>query len=115
MALPKEPYDEWKKVLQQVLLPSGLDAKWRADSMECFSYLRNIQDLVADGKTPDAWRFGEPFKGPTIPFGAMVHSTSLEDQARIHEFDMKVLAGIFLGCELILGWNMEKDIFWLQT
>ena len=29
-----------------VLLQSGLDEKWLADSMECFSYLRNVQDLV---------------------------------------------------------------------
>ena len=34
-----------------VLLQSGLDENWWADSMECFSYLRNIQDLLSDGKT----------------------------------------------------------------
>ena len=28
-----------------VLLQSGLDEKWWADSMECFSYLRNVTDL----------------------------------------------------------------------
>ena len=28
--------------------------------MECFSYLRNIQDLLSDGKTPYARRFEEP-------------------------------------------------------
>ena len=32
-----------------VLLQSGLDEKWSADSMECYTYLRNIQDLLSDG------------------------------------------------------------------
>ena len=40
--------------------------------MECFCFLRNVQDLLADGKTPYERRFGEPFKVPGIPFGAMV-------------------------------------------
>ena len=34
-----------------VQLQSYLDEKWCADSMECCSYLRNIQDLLSDGKT----------------------------------------------------------------
>ena len=40
--------------------------------MECSCYLRNVQDLLTDGKTPYERRFGESFKGPIIPFGAMV-------------------------------------------
>ena len=32
-----------------VLLQSGLDEEWWADSMECFTYLSNIQDLLSDG------------------------------------------------------------------
>ena len=57
-----------------VLLQSGLDEKWWADSMECCCYLRNIQDLLPDGKTPYERRFGEPFTSPVIPFGEMVES-----------------------------------------
>ena len=52
-----------------VLLQSGLDENWWADSMEGFSYLRNIQDLLSDGKTPYERRFGKPFKGLNISFG----------------------------------------------
>ena len=37
-----------------------------------FCYLQNVQDLLAEGKTPYERRFGEPFKGPIIPFGVMV-------------------------------------------
>ena len=42
-----------------VLLQSGLDEKRWADSMEWYTYLRNIQDLLSDGKTPYGRRFGE--------------------------------------------------------
>ena len=55
-----------------VLLQSGFDEKWWADSMECYCYLRHIQDLLADGRTPYETRFGEPFKRPIIPFGSSV-------------------------------------------
>ena len=41
----------------------GLDEKWWAESMECCCYLRNVQDFLADGKTPCENRFGESFKG----------------------------------------------------
>ena len=61
-----------KEGTSAVLLQSGLDEKWWADSMECHCYLRNIQDLLSDGKTPYERRFGEPLKGAIIPFGAML-------------------------------------------
>ena len=50
-----------KEGTSAVLLQSGLDENWWADSMECYTYLRNIQDLLSDGKTPYERRFGEPF------------------------------------------------------
>ena len=40
--------------------------------MECYCYLRNLQDLLSDRKTPYERRFGEPLKGPVIPRGSMV-------------------------------------------
>ena len=57
-----------KEGTSAVLLLSGLDEKWWADSMECYCYLRNI--LLSEGKTPFERRFGEPFRGPVIPFGS---------------------------------------------
>ena len=57
-----------KEGTSAVLLQSGLDEKWCADSMECYTYLRNIQDLLSDGRNAYERRFGEPFKGPIIPF-----------------------------------------------
>ena len=61
-----------KEGTSAVLLQSGLEEKWCADSMECNCDQRNKQDLLCDEKTPYERRFGEPFKGPIIPFGSMV-------------------------------------------
>ena len=101
-----------KKGTSAVLLQSGLDEKWRADSMECFTYLRNIQDLLSDGKTPYERRFGEPFKGLIIPFGSLVeyYPFSANDQSRIHQFGKKVLPGLFLGYALYAGGNWKGDM-----
>ena len=49
-----------------VLLQSGLDNEWRADSMDSYCHLRNIQVFLPDGKTPYERRFGIPFNGPVI-------------------------------------------------
>ena len=91
-----------KEGMSAVLLQSGLDEKWWADSMECYTYLRNIQDLLSDGKTPYERRFGKPFGGPVIPFGSLVeyHPITAKDQSRIHQFGKKVLPGLFLGYAL---------------
>ena len=59
-----------KEGTSAVLLQSGLDESWWADSMECHTYLRNVTDLLSDGKTPYEIRFGQPFKGPAVPFGS---------------------------------------------
>ena len=44
-----------------VLLQSGLNESWSADSMECYTYLRIVTDLLSDGKTAYERRFGQPF------------------------------------------------------
>ena len=73
-----------KEGISAVLLRSGLDEEWWADSMECCTYLRNVTDLSSDGKPPYERRFGQPFKGPIIPFGSLVeyHPISAKDQSR---------------------------------
>ena len=70
--------------------------------MGCYCCLRNIQDLLSHGNTPYERRFGVPFNGPVIPFGAMVeyHPISDKDLSRLHQFGPKVLPGIFLGYAL---------------
>ena len=80
-----------------------------ADSIECYTYLRSIQDLLSDGKTPFERRFGKPCKGPIIPFVSLVECYPIpaKDQSRIHQFGMKVLPGLFLGYALYAGVNLE--------
>ena len=88
-----------KEGTSAVLLQSGLNESWWADSMECYTYLRNVTDLLSDGKTPNERRFGQPSGGPIFPFGSLVeyHPITAKDQSRIHQFGKKVLPGLFLG------------------
>ena len=80
--------------------------------MECYTYLRNVTDLLSDGKTPNERRFGQPFKGPIIPFSSLVeyHPITAKDQSRIHQFGKKVLLGLFLGYALCAGGIWKGDI-----
>ena len=71
-----------KEGTSAVLLQSGLNESWWADSMECYTYLRNVTDLLSDGKTPYERRFGQPFKGPIIPFGSLVEYHSITAKER---------------------------------
>ena len=95
-----------------VLSQSSLDENWWADSMECCTYRRNVQDLLSDGKTPYERLFGQPFKGPIIPFGSLVeyYAISAKDQSTIHQKGKKVLLGLFLGYALYAGEIWKGDI-----
>ena len=101
-----------KEGTSAVLLQSGLNESWWADSMECYTYLRNVTDLLSDGKTPYERRFGQPCKGPIIPFGSLVeyHTITAKDQSRIHQFGKKVLPGLFLGYALYAGEIWKSDV-----
>ena len=101
-----------KEGTSAVLLQSGLDEKWWTDSMVCYCYLRNIQDLLSDRKTLYERRFGKPFEGPIIPFGSLVeyYHISAKDQSRIHQFGKKVLLGLFFGYALYAGGIWKGDV-----
>ena len=101
-----------KEGTSAVLLQSGLNESWWADFMECYTCLRNVTDLLSDGKTPYERRFGQPFKGPIIPFCSLVeyHPTTAKDQSRIHQFGKKVLPGLFLGYALYAGRIWKGDV-----
>ena len=57
-------------------------------------------------------RFGQPFKGPIIPFGSLVeyHPITAKDQSRIHQLGKKVLLGLFLGYALYAGGFWKGDV-----
>ena len=77
-----------KEGTSAVLLQSRLNGNLWADSMECYTYLRNVTDLLSDGKTPYERRLGQSFNGPIVPCGALVeyHPFTAKDQSRIHQF-----------------------------
>ena len=95
-----------KEGTSAVLLQSGLNESWWADSMECYTYLRKfLQFSYLMGRPHYERRFGKPFQGPIIPFGSLVvyHLTTAKDQSRIHQFGKKVLPGLFLRYALYAG------------
>ena len=105
-----------KEGTSAVLLQSGLNESWWADSMECYTYLRNVTDLLSDGKTPYERRFGKPFEGPVIPFGSLIeyHPITAQDQSRIRQFGKKV----YLDCSSdTLSTRVEfgRVTYWSQT
>ena len=83
-----------KEGTSAILLQSGLHESWWADSMECYTYLRNVTDLLSDGKTPYERRFGSLVE---------YYPITAKDQSRIHQFGKKVLPGLFLGYALYAG------------
>ena len=98
-----------KEGTSAVLLQSGLNENWWADSMECYNYLRNVTDLLSDGKTPYERRFGKPFEGPIIPFGSLVeyHPKTAKDQSRIHQFGKESFSWIVPWIRIVRGANLE--------
>ena len=76
--------------------------------MKCYTYLRNVTDLLSDGKTPYERRFGQPFEGPIIPFGSLVEYHPIT--ARTHQFGKKVLPGLFLGYALYARGIWKSDV-----
>ena len=81
--------------------------------MECYCYLRNIQDLLFDGKTPHERRIGDSFERPIIPFGSVVeyHPISAKDLLRLHQFGNKVLPGFSPWLCIAHRCNLEKRHF----
>ena len=73
--------------------------------MECYCYLRNVQDLLSDGTTLTNGAWENHSVGQQHPFGSMVghHPISAEDQVRLHHFGEKLLLGVFLGDALYAG------------
>ena len=98
-----------KEGTSAVLLQSGLNESWWADSIECYTNLRNVTDLLSVRKTPYERRFGQPFKGPIIPFGSMVehHPITAKDQSRNPSIWKESLTWIVPWIRSVRGWNLE--------
>ena len=67
---------------------------------------------MADGRTPYEKRFGEPFGGPIIPFGAECNYQPItaKDKQRLHAMGLKELSGIFVGYDTRVGGGWSSDL-----
>ena len=83
-----------------------------ADSMQFYCHLRNVEDLLSDGKTPHERRFEEPSSGQVILFVPMAenHPISAKDQARRDQYGKKVFPEIFVGYALHAEGIWKGDI-----
>ena len=103
-----------KEGTSAVLLQSGLDERWWSDSMECYCYLRNIQDILGDGKNTlwkTIWRIIQRANNTASSSDWIPLDFSKRPfRELIHQFGKKVLPGIFLGYELIAGGIWKGDI-----
>ena len=100
-----------KEGTSAVLLQSGLNESWLADSIECYTYLRNVTDYLMR-KRPMKDVLGNHLKDQ---FFHLVHWLSIipftaKDQSRIHQFGKKVLPGLFLGYALYAGKIWKGDV-----
>ena len=85
--------------------------------MECYIYLRNVTDLLSDGKTSYERRFRHTFKGPIISFVHCLneyHPITTKDQSRVHQFGKKVLPELLLGY-VCTRREFGRMTYWLQT
>ena len=102
-----------KEGTSAVLLQSGLDEKWWSDSMKCYYYLQNVQNLLTDGKSQYERRSGESFKGPIKLLDALVgYLRKLrERQSTNSTIWIEIITRNFIGYGFIRGWKIwEEDI-----
>ena len=86
--------------------------------MECYTYLRNIQDLLSDGKTSHERRFGKPFEGPIIPFGSLVELSINLFLRKTSQESINLERKSHLDCSLDTLFTRVKFgrvTYWLQT
>ena len=78
--------------------------------MECHTYLRNVTDLLSDGKTPYERRFGQPFKGPLIPFWFIgcVSPYNCVGPVKNPSIWKESLTWIVPRICIVRGWNLER-------
>ena len=70
-------------------------------------YLRNVTDLLSDGKTPYERRFGQPFKGPIIPFGSLSEYYFCERPVKNPSIWKESLTWIVPRIRIVRGENLE--------
>ena len=77
----------------------GLPEEWWDCAMECYCFLRNVHDKMADVKTAFEERYGQTFWRTITYKGTLVDYIPItaKDKSRVHQFGKDTLKGIFLG------------------
>ena len=105
-----------KEGTSAVLLQSGLDEKWWADSMECYANLRNIQDLLSDVENSIRKAFWNLLKDQSF---RLVHWLSIALFLRkTSQESINLERKSYLDCSLDTLCTREefgRVTFWLQT
>ena len=105
-----------KEGTSAVLLQSGLDENWWADSMECYTYLRNVQDLLSDGKTSMRDVLGNHLKDRSFH---LVHWLSITLSLRkTSQESINLERKSYLDCSsdtLCTRGEFGRVTYWLQT
>ena len=111
----RNKWDCWESAVRKVkegtsavLLQSGLNKEWWAQSMECYCFLRNIEDLFFDGRHhmkdgsecpfADQWSFSEQWSNVTL----FLQKTNLH-----HFFSKQVARQILLLC-IVCERNLQR-------
>ena len=86
-------------------MQSGFMDQWWPEAMTCYCFLRNCYDLLKGEVTAYQKRFGVPFRGPYIPFGAEIQykPISRKDKKRLPAFGTGLISGIFVGYDQGIG------------
>ena len=94
-----------------ILYRSGLPHSWWAEASKCYCCLRNITDVVKEGKTPYELRHSTPYPGLRIPFGAYVHylPTGEKAMAQRDKFGPRSLPGMFVGYHFAPGGIFKEN------
>ena len=105
-----------KEGTSAVLLQSGLNESWWADSMECYTYLRNIQDLSSEGKHRMRDVLGNHLKDRLFH---LVHWLSITlSLRRISQESINLERKSFLDCSLdtlCARGEFGRVTYWSQT
>ena len=104
-----------KEGTSAVLLQSGLNESWWADSMECYTYLRNVTDLLSDGRRPMKDVLGSHLKDLLF---LLVHLLSITLQLRKISPESINLEKFYLDCSsdtLSTRGEFGRVTYWSQT
>ena len=93
------------------LLASGLGHSWWREAMQGYCILRNVRDVVRDGKTPYELRHGDKFRGVILPFGTGIEYKPSSDRevSMLQKFGPKTRKGILVGYHLHNGGRWSGD------